>query len=531
VNEEQRNEVLRRWHTGQSGRGIAKDLHMSRKTVAKVIAQHQQQRATGTTGLPEPRKTRGSLVDPYEDVLRDYLTRYPDISAVRLMEELRRRGYTGGYTILRERVRQLRRRGRRSPVERFETGPGLQAQMDWAIYTLDFTQEGRRRVNLFSYVLGYSRRQYIHFTESQDMETTLREHVRAFDHLHGVAATCLYDNMKVVVSRYEEGEPIYNTRFLAFATHYGYRPVACRPKRPQTKGKVERPFSYIENSLLSGREFRSLDHLNEVAAWWLAEVADVRIHRQTRRRPVDLHAEEQQHLIPLPECTYEVAQVVYRTVDAEGMVSFQQNHYSVPWEFIGQVLPVRVTDDEVTIYDSRLEELARHTRFPSTDRHRKRRQPEHLAPRDVTQRRAALRERFGHLGTVAVRFLEGLLETQRYGWDQAQKVLSLLGTYRRDDLLAALERAVRYGAFSANAVERILAVQARPKTCWDQMAEDKPPHLKELLDDEPTPPRPPGEYQRLLFEEPDHHGDTGEESDADEQEDNEEDDQPGEKPP
>ena len=142
---------------------------------------------------------------------------------------------------LRQRVKQLRKQCHRPPVERFETGPGVQAQMDWAAYTIDFTQEGRRKVNLFSYVLGYSRRQYIHFTASQDMETTIREHVRAFEHLGGAAATCLYDNMKVVVARYEDGEPIYNTRFLAFATHYGFRPVACRPRRPQTKGKVERP--------------------------------------------------------------------------------------------------------------------------------------------------------------------------------------------------------------------------------------------------------------------------------------------------
>jgi hypothetical protein len=77
-------------------------------------------------------------------------------------------------------------------------------------------------VNLFSYVLGYSRRQYLHFTPSQDLQTTIRQHVRAFEHLGGVAATCLYDDMKAVVSRYEDGEPIYNTRFLAFATHYGF---------------------------------------------------------------------------------------------------------------------------------------------------------------------------------------------------------------------------------------------------------------------------------------------------------------------
>jgi hypothetical protein len=328
-----------------------------------------------------------------------------------------------------------------------------------------------------------------------------------------------------VVARYEDGEPIYNTRFLAFATHYGFRPVACRPRRPRTKGKVERPFLYVETSLLSGREFRSLEHLNEVTAWWLAEVADVRVHRQTRRRPVDLHAEELPHLIPLPERPYEVVEVVYRTVDAEGMVAYGQNRYSVPWQYIGQVLPLRITDDEVKIYGTRLEALARHWRFPPTERHRESRQQEHLPPRDVTQRRVVLRERFTQLGSVAVRFLEGLLATQRCGWDQAQKVLALLGTYRREDLLAALERAVRYGAFSLKSVERILAVQARPKTGWDRMAEDKPSHLGELLGNDPTPPRPAAEYQHLLFEESDHHDDTEEETDTD-QEDN----RPGNEP-
>ena len=123
------------------------------------------------------------------------------------------------------------------PIRRFETGPGIQAQMDWAVYTIDFSAEGPRRVNLFSYVLGYSRRQYLHFTERQDFETLLREHIRAFEHLGGVAATCLYDNMKTVVDRWEGGEPLYNTRFLAFATHYGFRPRACWPRRARPKGR------------------------------------------------------------------------------------------------------------------------------------------------------------------------------------------------------------------------------------------------------------------------------------------------------
>ena len=453
MNDELRNEVLRRKYGGQSGRDIARDLHLSRKTVAKVLTEHRQQRADGTTGLPKPRKGRGSLVDAYESTLRDFLSRYPDMTVVRLLEEVRARGYTGGYTVLRQRIKQLRKQCHRPPVERFETGPGVQAQMDWATYTIDFSQEGRRKVNLFSYVLGYSRRQYIHFTASQDLETTLREHVRAFEHLRGAAATCLYDNMKVVVARYEDGEPIYNTRFLAFATHYGFRPVACRPRRPQTKGKVERPFWYIEKNLLSGREFRSLEHLNEVAAWWLAEVADVREHRQTKRRPIDLHAEELPHLIPLPERPYEVAEMVYRTVDAEGFIPYGNNRYSVPWHYLGQVLPVRITDEAVTIYSPRLELLARHVRFPPRSGTGRANSPNICRPAIWRGGARSCAGGSPSWGPLAVRFLEGLLSTQRCGWDHAQKVLALLGIYRREDLLAALERAVRYGAFSAKSIE------------------------------------------------------------------------------
>jgi hypothetical protein len=225
-----------------------------------------------------------------------------------------------------------------------------------------------------------------------------------------------------------------------------------------------------------------------------------------------MHAEELPHLIPLPERPYEVAEVVYRTVDAEGFISYGQNRYSVPWHYLGQVLAVRITDEAVAIYSPRLELLARHIRFPATERHRHSQQPEHLPPRDLVRRREVLRERFAELGALAVRFLEGLLSTQRCGWDHAQKVLVLLGIYRREDLLAALERAVRYGAFSAKSIERILAVQARPKTCWDRMAEEKPSHLGELLSDDPTPPRSATEYQHLLFEESGH-DDTTEEKD------------------
>jgi hypothetical protein len=318
------------------------------------------------------------------------------------------------------------------------------------------------------------------------------------------------------VSHYEDVEPIYNPRFLAFATHYGFRPLACRPHRPQTKGKVERPFAYVETSLLNGRTFRTLAHLNEVTTWWLAEVADVRVHQTTKKTPRELHALEQPHLIALPACPYEFAPVLYRTVNVEGFLSYRQNLYSVPWRHIGRILPVRVTDAEVIVYGPHLDEIARHPLLPATVTGHKSEQKVHRPSEDQQQRGAWLQDRFRELGLVAERFGDGLLRTQPQAKHQAARVLSLLTTYARADFLAALERAVSYGAYTYTAVERILAVQARPKSVLEHLAEQERRHLEPLLRDDPIQPRPVSDYEPLLLKEPTDHeptrqdsGDTG----------------------
>lgn len=493
------SEVIRRWQEQTPMRRIAAELRISRYRVKRIIVEQQSGRAEGRThpDLPTPPASRGSILDEHIPFIQDLLARWPSITAMRVHEELRGRGFTGGYTIVKDLVRRLRPQPRRQPVVRFESGKGQQAQMDYATYEIDFTEEGRRRVNLFSYVLGYSRRQYLRFVESQDFETTIREHVRAFQHLGGVATTCLYDNMKVVVARYEGDEPIYNTRFLAFATHYGYKVWACRRRRPQTKGKVEKPFHYVETSLLNGREFRSLDHLNEVTAWWLAEMADVRVHRETKRRPIDLHAEELPYLIPLPDKPYDTAEVVYRTVNAEGMVAYRQNFYSVPWRYLGQIVPLRITEDEVIVYAQDLEVLARHPLLPRSTTGQRSQSPQHRPREDSKRREAHLRQCFTELGPAASRFLDGLLTTHRLGKDQAQRVLALLETYRKADLSSALERAARFGAFSLRSVERILAAQAQPKTPLESLGDQQQQHLREILQDRPVPPRPTADYEQL----------------------------------
>jgi len=500
MNEAMRLDIVQRRQQGASVRSIAMALGISRGAVDRVLARVEAQRR-GSSPQRTPPRRRGSIIDEFEPLLTELFGRYPNLTVERALQELQARGFAGHYTTVRERVKRLRPRAAPPPVPRFETGPGDQAQMDFGVYDIDFVREGRRRVYLFSYLLGYSRRQYVHFVESMDLPTTLREHVNAFHHLGGVARTCLYDNFKAVVLRHDAEGPLYNPKFLAFATHYGFRPQACQPRRPQTKGKIERKFHYVEVSLLNGRTFESLEHLNDVAVQWLATVADGHVLRDLKESPRDRHQRERPHLLPLPTRDFDTALVVYRLVNVEGFITQRLNFYSVPWSYIGQILPIRITDGEVIIYSVGLDEIARHILVPSTRTGVRQLIKTHHPISDPEERTRLLRQRFAELGPVGLAFLDGLLAKQIQGKRQAQHLLALAAQYPRDDVRAALDRAVRFGAFSLAAVRRILAAHARPKPLLDELAELHRDALDPSLREDVIGPRPTSDYQHLLSSE------------------------------
>ena len=185
-------------------------------------------------------------------------------------------------------------------------------------------------------------------------------------------------------------------------------------------------------------------------------------------------------------------------VDVEGCVSWLQNAYSVPYRLIGELVPIKITEAEVIAFDKAVIEVARHALFPRAVTGQRLILKEHRPRRRDPQTLEILRDRYARLGESGADFLEGLLEGRRYGKKEAAKILGLLKTYREEDLVAALERAARYRAFSFSAIDRILAAQATPRPPLEVMQDEYREHFHAVFDTEPVPPRETAEYQDLL---------------------------------
>lgn len=263
---------------------LARQLGVSRDTIHRWIRDGDLDRDLDDAPVRYgPRPPAPTKLGPYKPIIETRLAAYPELSAVRLLDEIQAAGYAGGYSQLKAFVRQIRPTPMPEPVIRFETPAGRQAQVDFARFRFSW---GIRYALLV--VLGYSRLLWCRFYRRQDMATLMDGLEEAFRAFGGVPQELLFDQMKSVITRdlrLEGGALVRNAEFLRFAHHWGFTPRACRPYRAQTKGKVERPVRYVRGNFVYGRTFlhdADLDHQRQI---WLDHVANVRLHGTTRERP------------------------------------------------------------------------------------------------------------------------------------------------------------------------------------------------------------------------------------------------------
>lgn len=334
---------------GLTVRAIARRTGLDRKTVRKYLALGLDAPVYG------PRTEPPTAIDDYLEYLRQRLTAYSELTAVRLHREITALGFEGSYDTVKRAVARIRPPKQAGFEHRFETPPGQQAQVDFAHFQVRFTSEPDqvRSVWLFSMVLGHCRFMFGRFVLRQDMPTVVRCHAAAFEVFGGVPQQILYDRMKTaVIGDGPDGHVIYNRQLLDLAQHYGFTPRACAPYRAKTKGKVERPFRYVRQDFFLGREFRDLEDLNAQFAEWLATVANARQHGTTGRVVQEAFTEEQPALQPLPLLPLRTVLRLERRVTRDGMVSVDGNEYSVPDTTRRRLVEVQVTVQEVRILEA-----------------------------------------------------------------------------------------------------------------------------------------------------------------------------------
>ena len=301
---------------GVSKAELSRRFGVSRRTIHSWIESGQLDRdlSSGESSYT-PRPRVAHKLDPYKGIIHARLEQFPKLSAQRLFDEVHAAGYPGGYSRVRDYVREVRPREPADAVVRFETPAGRQGQVDFGTFRLPW---GRRHALLV--VLGYSRLLWLRFYRRQTMAVLMEGLESAFARFGGVPRELLFDQMRSVVLSDERtggGALMLNAEFLRFAAHWGFTPRSCRPYRARAKGKMERPIRYLRESFFYARAFLNDADLNEQAEHWLEDTANVRRHGTTGERPADRFERDERHVLrPLASHPYRRLGACRRSVPA-----------------------------------------------------------------------------------------------------------------------------------------------------------------------------------------------------------------------
>jgi transposase len=483
-----------------SGRMIAHRLHCSRHTVAAALE------------LPQPPATvacqRASVLDPYLEQIQSLLSKYPDLSAVRIREEIARgpQGYTGSASLLRRYLRQIRPAGGRVYQE-VHYDPAQAMQVDWGECGTVQVGTTRRKVSVFVAVLCSSRLSFIEFTLSQRKAEFYRGLVNALTFFGGSPRNLIFDNLKAAVLNGSGRQACFHPEFLALCGHFCLQPVACARRDPESKGVVEGGVRYVKHNALAGRanELLRFEDYLALAPYWRDQVANVRIHETTHERPIDRFQKERALLRPLPGLPFDTDEVVPVVVRPHARIVFDGNRYSVPPQFVRRPLTLRANREEVRLlHQGQL--VARHVR--SYERGQLLVLPEHrLAALSLRQPppQQVLEQDFDAWGPEARDFHLRLNSRPVKTGVHLRRLRNLAQVYGRTEVLAAIRHALELEMYDAAYVENLLLAERRRQ---QRPTPTLPtPQRRELIDDIALDPANPALYDRFYHHSEDYpHG-------------------------
>jgi len=473
-----------------TGRQIARRLHCSRHTVTAALELHQPPASEAAR--------RGSLLDPYVEQIKELLAKYPDLSAVRIREEIARgpQGYTGSTTILRRYLRQVRpARGRVYQEVHYQ--PAQAMQVDWGECGRVQVGSTMRKVSVFVAVLCYSRLIFIEFALSQRKAEFYRCLVNALTFFGGSPRNLIFDNLKAAVLNGSGRHACFHPEFLALCGYFCMQPVACARRDPESKGVVEGGVRYVKHNALAGRaeELLRFEDYLALAPAWRDQVANRRIHETTRERPIERFEQERALLRPLPAIGFDTDEVVPAVVSPHARIAFDGNRYSVPPQFVRQPLTLRANRDELRLlHEGKV--VAQHVR--SYQRGQLLVLPEHrLAALSLRHppHQQTVEQEFDAWGPEARAFHLRLNSLPVKTNVHLRRLLNLAQVYGRTEVLAAISRALVLGTYDAAYVENLLLAERRRRQLPTPTLPT--PQRRELIDDIELEPANPALYDRF----------------------------------
>lgn len=482
-------QILRYYHAEKWRVGaIATQLNIHHSVVSRVLAQ---------AGLPAiDKRRRISAIDPYLPFIRETLEKFPTLTASRLYEMAKERGYPGKPSQFRHHIAMHRPKPKSEAYLRLRTLPGEQAQVDWGHFGHLIIGRAKRPLMAFVMVLSWSRMIYLHFFLGAHMENFLRGHVGAFTQWGGVPRVLLYDNLKSAVLERCGSAIRFNPTLLSFAGAYRYEPRPVAIARGNEKGRVERAIRYIRDAFFAGRTFTDVEDLNAQAALWMnGGAADRRCPEDTSLTVREAFAQENPKLLALPDNPYPTDEQVVVKIPKTPYARFDWNDYSVPHAYVKCTLTVMANCHQVRIFNGQTL-LATHPR--SYDRGEQVEIPAHIDAL-VEDKREASQHRGTDRLAKAVPISRDLLTQAAERGEPLGRIITtlidMLERYGAAELSLAIQEALQRGVPHPNAVRLVLERRREARALPPPVQVTLPNHVQQR--DTPIHPHALTTYDQL----------------------------------